>query len=361
MTTADRAQLWQRLCDAGLAGGDMPAASTIATPWYVRLMLGLAGWIGAWFFIGFLGTILALVFRSGLATLGIGALCCAGAAVVFRTTHDGDVVPQFGLAVSLAGQILVVAGLFNLLGEHLSATLYLLIAAFEIGLVAIVAHGIHRAWSTVAATVAMSLALNELGAYGAHGLASGLAAATFAGIWLNEPRWITRGALWRPIGYGVAIALIWFDGFTLATQAISSFSDRVAVPAVLAWLGRAMAGVVLVYAVSRLLAPSSLAVSNRTRLAILAATGVVAVLTIGAPGVAVSLLILVVGFAGGHRTLSGLGVASLLGYLCWFYYSLHATLLTKSVVLMTTGMVLIVAWAGLRAIAGDADREDEHA
>ncbi len=361
MKASDRESLWQRLCATGLAEGDMPAATAVSTPWYVRLMLGIAGWIGAWFFIGFLGTAFVLIFRHGAATIGLGALCCAGAYALFRMAREQDFVPQFGLAVSLAGQILVVAGLFNLMGEHFNARLYLLIAAFEIGLVVLIAHFVHRVWSTVAAAIALSLAIGDLGAYSVHGLAASAAAAVFAGIWLNEHVWVTRGALWRPVGYGVAFALLWFDGFTLAARALASADNVAGASAIAVWVGPAVAGAVLIYAVYRLLGQHDVSSSSPVGIAALAATSAVAILTIGAPGVAVSLLILIVGFAGGHRTLAGVGVAALLGYLFWFYYSLHATLLVKSAVLAATGLVLIASWAGVHVLVGDTDREGIHA
>jgi uncharacterized membrane protein len=51
----------------------------------------------------------------------------------------------------------------------------------------------------------------------------------------------------------------------------------------------------------------------------------------------------VVGFANGNRVLIGLGIAALVGYLSHYYYSLQATLLEKSVLLMCTGLVLLAA------------------
>ena len=48
-------QLWQQLQQQGLVTGDMPPLSNVNSPWYVRVMLGVAGWIGALFLLGFVG------------------------------------------------------------------------------------------------------------------------------------------------------------------------------------------------------------------------------------------------------------------------------------------------------------------
>ena len=44
--TADRV-LWEKLAVAGLARGEMPERLEAQTPWYVRVMLGIAGLIAA--------------------------------------------------------------------------------------------------------------------------------------------------------------------------------------------------------------------------------------------------------------------------------------------------------------------------
>ena len=50
-----REDVWRRLREASLVEGDMPPASEQHTPWFVRVMLGAAGWIGALFLFGFVG------------------------------------------------------------------------------------------------------------------------------------------------------------------------------------------------------------------------------------------------------------------------------------------------------------------
>jgi uncharacterized membrane protein len=163
--------------------------------------------------------------------------------------------------------------------------------------------------------------------------------------------------LWRPVAYGVTFALLWFDGMLLASRAVASMGDAAEIaPLAMLWLGPILCGAVLLYAVVRILnnhdAPA------RIRTLSLACAAVVAIAAVGAPGVATGLLILLTGFAIGHRVLAGLGIAALLGYLCHFYYSLHMTLLAKSGVLAGTGLVLVAAWAAMRALVPAGAGED---
>jgi hypothetical protein len=353
--TSMRADLWGRLSAAGLVQGDAPVASLTPTPWYVRAMLGIAGWIGAWFLVAFVGAGFVALFSTGPALITAGALLCAGAYVIFRVAPDNDFSSQFGLAVSLSGQIMVAIGMFNLLGDDFSAAFFLAVAVFEAVLAALCANFVLRVWSTAAAAVALGLAVPD----GAAALASGAAAAGFTAIWLNEPSWVRRAAIWRPVGWGIALALLWFDGMLSAERAISGLRDDVsAASPLLPWLGPALVGLVLVYAVFRMLHTNGIDATSRIGGAALGATVAVALVTVGAPGVATSVLILVIGFSIGNRALFGLGVLALVGYLAHFYYALHMTLLAKSAVLAATGVVLLLARVGMRWLLGDAARSE---
>jgi hypothetical protein len=356
MTTPARDALWRQLAAAGLVQGDQPPPSVAPTPWYVRTMLGVAGWIGALFLMAFVATGLIGVFENAAGLLTTGAIGCAGAYAMLRAFPANDFAAQFALALSLAGQALFVVGLYNTMGERFDAPFYAAVMAFEILLVVLFAHLVHRVCSTVAAAVAWSLAAPRIGL----GVTSGATALGFALIWLNEARWIRRGTLWRPVGYGLALSMLWFDGVLLSGGRGSLSGDEVAAAsAVTTWIGPALTGAVLVYTVGRLLAAHGTAASSRIGAFAMGASVVVALVTLGAPGVASALLMLIVAFAGGHRALLGTGVLALAGYLAYSYYSLHATLLVTSAALAASGAVLIGVWAGMRVLLGGADDAED--
>ena len=78
-------QLWDRLAASGLVTGKNAPLSDQHSPWFVRVMLGFAGWIGALFLLGFVGVSLQFIFRSSEASLIAGVVVCAAAAYIFRT------------------------------------------------------------------------------------------------------------------------------------------------------------------------------------------------------------------------------------------------------------------------------------
>lgn len=362
MSTLSREQLWQSLQEQALVEGELPPIDAAASPWYVRVMLGVAGWIGAMFLLGFVAAGFASILRSGSASLVVGALGCAAAYAILRAAREHDFAVQFGLAVSLAGQSVFIVGLFNLF-KYDSAALHLSVLALEVLLAALVPNSLHRLLCSAAAAAALWLALGRVGA---QGLTVGLLAAGMALVWLEPRCWLGAGALWRPVGYGLALALVpiqssqMFGLHGIMFWLKSNGSD---------WWGRhgAQAGtllvtLVLLWSVSRLLAQQQLAAGSRAGLAALLAALLLGALSLVAPGLATALLIALLGFACASRVLLGWGLFALLAFVSHYYYQLQTTLLVKSMVLAASGVALLalrLAWH--RILPLPAQTEDSHA
>ena len=342
-----RAELWQQLADAGLVDGPVPERSGPASPWFVRAMLGIAGWIGAIFLLGFVGVGLAFVFRNEATALLVGGLCCGAAYFIFARTRRNELADQFGLAVSLAGQLLFIYGLHEAVVGSESSLFFLAVAVFEGALAYLLNSFVHRVWSAFAAATAFSFAMNMMVLHGAGTAVIGTALAT---IWLREDLWATRGGFWRAIGWGLAFSFV---------QPMSYFSDigRWAQPndpalpiAWIIWSKSILVAGVLLYVVYRLLERYGAQLSSTPSVSAFAVAAITGAATLRAPGIVSSLIIVLLGFAAGNRALFGLGIAAMLSYLSYFYYSLHLTLLLKSFALAGTGVALIAMWVVSRVL-----------
>lgn len=344
----NRAELWSRLQQQSLVDGDLPPVDAATSPWYVRVMLGVAGWIGALFLLGFVGVGFSFVMKSTAAALIVGALGCVAAYAIFRAARDNDFALQFGLAVSLAAQAIFISGLLNGFRQE-TPILYLLIVLFEATLALLVPNFIHRVLTSAAAAFALSYALNSIGMLG---VTSGVVACGLAMIWLDQRRWLGSGNLWRPIGYGLVLALIQIESMLLGlhmmlwttAREISWWTQYGW------WVGTALVTAVLMWAVMRMLDQQGMSVSSKTGATAMAAVAVVGALSLVAPGLATALLILLLGFTTGNRILMGLGLFALLGFLSHYYYQLQTTLLVKSMVLAASGGILLAARQVLRRV-----------
>lgn len=352
-----REVVWQRLVSAGAASGEMPPAAPAHGPWYIRAMLGAAGWLGALFLLGFVGVGLAFVFRDESAALAIGLMACVAAYAIFRAAGDNDFLSQFGLALSFAGQVLMLFGLSKWFRND-AVSLALLVAVIESALAVVLVNTVHRVWSSLAAATALSYALTQMGL---SGVAPALVAAGLAAIWLHESLWVQRGALWRPIGMGLALSQVCLESLPVLERGGGLFVGRAHLHGAPSWVGPLLMGMVGVYTVHQLLLRNGVAASSRTGVLTLAAAVVIAVVTRDAPGVVSALMVLTLGHATGSRMLMGLGVIALLGWLSHYYYALQMTLLAKSGVLAATGMVLMVLWLIMRRLWPRTATETNHA
>lgn len=349
MSTPTSRQLWQRLREHALVEGDMPPVTGSSSPWYVRVMLGVAGWIGALFLLGFIGVGFEFVIKSASASLAVGALCCAVAFGIFRLARDNDFATQFGLAVSFAGQAMLAFGLYKTF-EPNTSSVFFMVFVFQALLAVFVPNFIHRVLTSWSAMFALSLSLVSADL---HVLASGIAAAACALIWLNEFHWPAHPTLWRPIGYGLVLSLLQIDAVNLFGHDFwHEFSrDRLGAGWLLLhapWIGTALAAAIFVWVVTRLLAREEIPPSSGAGMAAIVAAMLVAALSFVAPGVATALMILLLGFASGNRILMGLGLLALGGFVSHYYYQLQHTLLFKAMVLAGSGAVLLLARMALQ-------------
>ena len=340
------AELWARLSADGFVDGAKPEPEPAGSPWFVRLMLGIAGWIGALFLLGFFAAALTSVVDNAASAMISGTACCAGAYALFRTFAGQDLAEQFALAISLAGQALLVIGLAQFFGPE-QAMLCVAVALVEAVLVLVVPVFLHRLLASCGTAVALALAVNQLSL---HGLAAPLLCAALAAIWLPPARWAVGARLWRPIGYGLVFALLSVE--TLRLFGAEALFGRAAD---IGWMarygpliGRGLTGAVLVWAAVTLTLREGLSPASRPFLFAVGGAVLAATFCLPAPGLGSALLILLLGFAAGNRLLKASGVLGLLGFTAHFYYSLHATLLTKSGFLAATGLCLLAASLALR-------------
>ncbi len=360
MSGVDARDLWSRLAGAGIVAGEMPETTTVATPWFVRVMLGIAGWIGALFLLGFVGAGFAFVMESALASALVGVLACAAATVIFRTVRESDFAAQFGLALSLAGQALLIFGLSKGL-ERSIASIALVGALQQALLFALVPNFTHRIWCAWTSILALTIAFTE---WGLHTFVPAALTFSFLWLWLSEFERAGRGSLGRALGYGVALALSQFVLFNLSQWWFGPMGAHGIGAGLARWLGvwpGPVASVaVLLAGVLKLLAREGVPWNSATGRAAMAAALILGLASLKAPGVGPAAAILVVGYANGNRVLAGLGVAAFVVYLSQYYYQLHATLLEKSALLAATGVALLALRFAAR-LAWPKDEEARHA
>lgn len=361
MSELTRDELWARLREGALVEGEMPAAGEARSPWFVRVMLGIAGWIGALFLLGFVGAAFAFVMKSSAAAFLFGAGACAAAVMIFRAAPASDFVAQFGLAVSLAGQALLLYGAAQWF-ERSATGIALYVALQQALLFVLVPSFVHRVWAAWTSALAASYAMLDAGLF-----AFTPAATTAAFLWLTlrEFELARHGSIVRAGIYGLALAAVQaavLHGNLVTAILLGHGHHGLKLGEAGAWLGRLGSVAVLFAAVLMLLRREGLALASGQGRIALAGAAILGLASIKAPGVAPAAAILIAGYANADRVLAGLGIFALLGYLSHYYYSLQATLLEKSALLAAAGAALLIARFALRYWwPAPAGREASHA
>ena len=336
MKASEMESVWLRLKSANLVSGESPAAGSTGNPWFVRVMLGIAAWVGAVFLLLFLTLFLGVTSPGALVAVGL-TVCAAAVVLLRRAPQDADFLVQLGIAISFTGQAAVMIAVSDF--ELTFAAL--VVACLEAVLFAAVSNLVHRVWSAAACAGACAIALGD---WQLHVYATGLIAAGCAWIWLHEFQYVKHRKVLVPGGYGLVLALIGTTAWVITDASAS----RQGLNPLLDWSGHrwlaaAANGMVLLWAVRSMLVREAVDEFSRVGLCIMAAAGMLALTTLKAPGLALAVLIMLLGFGNGNIVLLGLGIAALLGYVSFYYYALETTLLYKSVLMTATGLGLLVS------------------
>jgi uncharacterized membrane protein len=342
------AAFWEELKEAGVVSGALPVATETGSPWYIRVLLGISGWLAALFLLGFVAVGLEVLLDNAVASFVSGGLCLAGAYLIFTRVRN-DFTEQFGLAVSLAGQALVLWSMADLWSWEEGGP-WLVTAGLQVVIAVIMPNFIQRFLSGYLAGCTLAVGLSG---YGAFSLVPPLSALLVALYWLREFKWQRLGSMLRPVAYGLTLALLQLQGYWLFGEEMKYFliSRRQIDPWLPPWCDEVALAALLMFVVTHLLVRQGRLWSGKNVLVTLLLTAAVAAVSLKVPGMATALTILLLGFAGGNRILLGLGVAALLFYLSGYYYFLQQTLLIKAGILAATGVVVLLArWVVLRWI-----------
>ena len=319
-------------------------AQTISTqdrekpsPWYLQAIIGIAAWLAASSLMGFLTIINVLDSATSMMVSGsIFCIIAVGSRAIIRQSLFVD---QLALALSLVGQVLLIGGIGWATDSPRIAAVALI--GLELLLIVLYANALHRFLSTMIIPAALLFLLFDLEMQEmVHILIAALALGAVI-IWRNESYFAVQRTenLYRPLGYGLVISLL----YVLILSVVATF-DRELIKVHYWWISSISLLLILLALVYTILTRLDTA-PNIIRLIVIG-TIIVFLTTLQAPGIVAAVLILVLGFQRGNGLLMGLATAFLALFLIIFYYNLELTLLTKSLMLMTTGLALF----GLRFV-----------
>ena len=340
-------QLEQRGCVCGSPADAVAAldAGRDSTPVIVQLLIGAGAWIACGCIV--LGLGLADILENGAAAALSGA-ALSGAAVFLRRIRTGVFADSFSLCTGLTGLVLFTVGVTDLAGgsDLVPGVISLTLAAAV--LYVPFDSPMFRFLSVSSALVLLTVSMGEeLGTESIHVLI--LLETLGAGfIFTKLPQ-----PLFRPLGYALAVAMPCTLLLTMG-HFLSVWPAAIVQVCAQLWL--------LNFALST---------GQPRRVAVLGLSGTAAALLglLSAPGILAATGLIILGHLERDALLRALGLLFLPVYLIAFYYNLDTSLLTKSGILIATGVILWAArWylrervaAGLFETLDLPDDPDRHA
>lgn len=351
--------LWQNLRQGNVVQGDIPPDENAAplVPWYIRWLQGITGWIAAICLLVFIGGSFAtLIFsiskRDFFDSPGIVAIfglpLCAIAYGLLRQKTVHAFTEQFAFVLSLCGQSLLVLALFILFKhDERNPLLYTLITLFFLGWFVLIPNHLHRVWMMAAGVANLGIVLAALGEP-LFPLATAGITWLLAYLVLNRHRFPAQDIYLSPAISGMLWGVITLAGFWLSHTWFYLFFDF--------WHGREPStdllatervaalstGLTLLWATWQLLQRYQVPPRRPVVMLALLLAGVIALSTYWMPGLALVVLLIVLGFAHSDRVFLGCGLLSLLVYLNFYYYTLNISLLHKAMILGGLGLVLLI-------------------
>ncbi|HLV31528.1 MAG TPA: DUF4401 domain-containing protein [Chitinispirillaceae bacterium] len=302
-------------------------------PWFVKIITIFGACVGSLLFLGFL--LISHLLSSEESMIITGSVFVLSGIAVTYANKRNYLSDSLSLSLSILGQVLLGIGIgakaieFNTVcyaGLVVETLIYLFAQSYT-----------HKFLSVILIPACLlGIIWNSPIFEATHFLIGGLAVASVL-IWTNElPLQIRLNKLpcfFVPTAYGLVLGLL----LTL----VLSINSKFFVVYINHWY---ITSLISFFSLSFLLYKSlcqSLGISKKTFWLVLTIIAILFAPTVHAPGIISSVLIIILGFTRSNRILLTLGIVFLATFIISFYYSLQQTLLTKSLMLMLTGVLFL--------------------
>lgn len=313
------------------------------TPWFVHVLQGFGAWLSAVMFIIVFALMKVLDDSADFVVSG-GLLLVIALILNFKITDRSSYLSQLLFAMSLTGHVLLSVGIGIMMKD-------MAIAAIIMGLVSVIfilfySYGVHKFLSVHFLFIALLILAYEMNIQELSITTLMFITILFTcWMWLNESRYISSQyhTVFRPIQYALVSTLLM--GAVIIDHFYHTFSYQ--------WDTLLLFPLHEIIAVGFFFSFAWLIRSIFQRLehdwrrplgfGLLGLMLMLSVTFYYSPSVLAALLVLLLGIERHNRILIPLAIFSLIYAIGRYYYQLDLTLLHKSLLLMGSGLILLVA------------------
>ena len=301
----------------------------------IKILSIIGGFIAMLAFLGFL--MLAGLYDSEFGLLIFGIIFIV-TAIWLNKAYNKLIVDTFSVSLYVLGFTLLTFGLFEMdLSSNLIAVLVLLIALsslfitqnFIISFISIL---------TVSGSFLFLILFNQY--YHLIHLYVALYTVALAFLFLKEAKLISLNTiiskLYNPLRIGLVFSLL-FGLIILSNQFIIPISQNYL------WISSIVIGLVVVYLVFTILKINEIN-ALKSKVMIYALSAAILATTLFSPAILGAMIIILLSFLVNYKTGLVIGIISIIYFISQYYYDLSFTLLTKSIILFSSGILFLLLY-----------------
>lgn len=299
----------------------------------IKILSIFGGFFATQTFLGFLG--LMMLFESELSMLFVGIVFIVGSVWISKT-YDKLIFDTFSISTYVTGFVLLGVGLYGLNVEE-NPLIFIILA---VSLLTIFVNQTYMlsfiAIITISGCLLAFIIVNK--SYEFFNLYNILIAYILVYVFLSEAKIITfnkeLSKLYNPMRIGLIFSLLF--GLVISV-------NRVAfeMPTSFIWLSSVLLLVGVMYLVFQTVKRMNIT-DKKQQILIYILSVLVLSSTIFAPSILGALLIILVSFYVNYKTGLAIGIIALAYFISQYYYDLNLTLLVKSIILFSSGILFIV-------------------
>jgi len=279
----------------------------------------------------------AAILITGFITNGISFF------IIKQSKTKNSFLQQLALVFNLCGQLIVAWGIYESL-DSIKADFFFTLMAYQIVLLFIINDFTSRVLTTWFSMVALYIALAQLGILY---ISVAIVSLLFFAVWLNDEHWKQYRKFLEPVGYGLAIAVLQFNGHLLFNGGVDDWFSLNILEWFVEysfWISESVVIVILASLLFKLIKQYEIGVFSLTGGILIASALFILFIDYYMVGISTSFLLIVIGFLKRRIVLMGLGLFSLLVFISGYYYYLEETLLIKSGMLIGLGGCFLMGY-----------------
>jgi hypothetical protein len=303
----------------------------------IKILSIFGGFLASLTFLGFIG--IGGLFNSGGA-LSILGFIFVFAAILLNKAYDKLITDTFSISIYVIGFALILFGLLELNFDKNIGLLLIISIAF--GSLFITQNYIFSFISvlTISGNLLALILLNN-NANLIH-VYIAIVAVLISYLFLNEAKIIASYKKLSKLYFPVRIGLIFSLLAGLIIVGKRSFI-YMSIEQNYIWISSIVLFIVVFYIVKNIITINEITDSKK-KITIYSLTALVLIPTLFSPSISGAIVIILLSFLVNYRTGLAIGVLSIIYFISQYYYDLNFTLLTKSILLFSSGIVFILCY-----------------